>query len=612
MRFWKTMVLPAVLAAATAGVRAEQFVLAEGIGGPGSFVRVLDTAVDGMGNTCLVGYFHGNVDFDPGPGTYWLTSGGGFVLMLDAEGRFEWAAHFRSESSVYPTHVAVDPAGIVYVVGWFRSGTMGDTTDFDPGPGVVELYAPDDEAFFVKLYPGGSLIWVQRLRGEGVSYARAIALDGDQNLYILGTFDGLTDFDSGPNQLVLEPPGNGVDGYLLKLSHTGEALWVKHLIGDSQVWPNDLVVGAQQEISLVGNFRGRLDLDLGDGQDVVASAGGSDSFLIHLDAAGEFIAGARIGGTADDTLSTVDFDGHGMLYAAGVFGGTLRLGDAEPPLTAIGENDAFVTKFDPASGFVWARSLQGSSDVEPWRLSEVVRGLSVAGGVVHTVGTFLGTVDFDPGSGLAQLTSAGGRDVYVSELDTDGHYVWAGRLGGPADDMAASVTAGLDGRINVAGSFSATADFDPGPGNFELTSMGDDTFFVVLSTCVTELPDDGVDQDCDGSDAVTCFFDADGDGHGGLQTTVALDGTCDAGQHESLLGDDCDEADPSVHPGAVDRPGNSIDEDCDGTAVCDPATFVGNRGQLMRCVVQACSDLARADLLDGQECHNVFAGRRRP
>jgi len=61
-----------------------------------------------------------------------------------------------------------------------------------------------------------------------------------------------------------------------------------------------------------------------------------------------------------------------------------------------------------------------------------------------------------------------------------------------------------------------------------------------------DTPGDGIDQDCDGEDALV---DNDGDGYG----------------YPSSGPLDCDDSDPSVYPDAPgDTRGDGIDQDCDG------------------------------------------------
>jgi len=79
---------------------------------------------------------------------------------------------------------------------------------------------------------------------------------------------------------------------------------------------------------------------------------------------------------------------------------------------------------------------------------------------------------------------------------------------------------------------------------------------------------DGVDQDCDGVDGK----DSDRDGHGSLATG----------------GDDCDDGDLSVHPGARETAGDCVDRDCDGEGA--PPDADGDRHVTPACGGDDCDD----------------------
>ena len=112
-----------------------------------------------------------------------------------------------------------------------------------------------------------------------------------------------------------------------------------------------------------------------------------------------------------------------------------------------------------------------------------------ASGNVYTTGFFNGTVDFDPGPGIFNLTgviSGDDRSIYISKLNTSGNFIWAKKIGeiGPADfindypPQYSSIALDAAGNVYTTGPFSRAVDFDPGVGVVNLVPWGDQDVFV--------------------------------------------------------------------------------------------------------------------------------------
>lgn len=118
-------------------------------------------------------------------------------------------------------------------------------------------------------------------------------------------------------------------------------------------------------------------------------------------------------------------------------------------------------------------------------------------------------------------------------------------------------------------------DGDGWPSDFDCDDDDDDVF-----PNADEIPGDGIDQDCSGSDELglggeggqsnepceeNCGSGGDG---GGTSTGDGIGRDEDRDGYTEASGD-CDDEDPFVHPGAFDAPADGLDQDCDGLDSAD-------------------------------------------
>lgn len=178
-------------------------------------------------------------------------------------------------------------------------------------------------------------------------------------------------------------------------------------------------------------------------------------------------------------INAVDIDNAGNVYSIGTFAGTA---DFDPSansfvLTAVGDDDIFISKLDAAGNFVWAKSIGSVENDEGL-------GISVDNnGDVYTTGFYYGLTDFNPGAGTSNLNVVGGHDIFVCKLDNNGNFVWAKGMGGTQVEHGTDITTDLAGNVFVTGFFIGTTDFDPSASILNITSNGaDDIFILKLNT----------------------------------------------------------------------------------------------------------------------------------
>ncbi len=151
---------------------------------------------------------------------------------------------------------------------------------------------------------------------------------------------------------------------------------------------------------------------------------------------------------------------------------------------------------------------------------------------------------------------------------------------GAADDADASVSTASESTwyIDYDSDGYGSTDFTVGaceaPARYVANADDCDDADAAVSPAGTEVCDDAdADEDCDGAteDADTsatgktaAYTDADGDGYGDAATAVLA---CDLGSGQVRAGDDCDDGDGAISPGAAEVcDAADTDEDCDGLA----------------------------------------------
>ena len=153
------------------------FIWAKSIGGTSRDLGASITT-DELGNVYVTGFFEDTVDFDPGTGTFILTSNGGrdfFIQKLDASGNFVWAKSIGGSSQRnIAWSITSDASGDLYVTGEF-----GLIVDFDPSSQTFYLTATgmSSDVFILKLESNGNFVWAKSMGGSSSDGGISITTD---------------------------------------------------------------------------------------------------------------------------------------------------------------------------------------------------------------------------------------------------------------------------------------------------------------------------------------------------------------------------------------------------------------------------------------------------
>jgi len=292
--------------------------------------QITDLALDQSGNIYVTGMATGGLwfgDIEISAGTQNI-----FVAKMDSDGNWLWARVAYGDGAPFSRGIVVDNQGNSYIAGQFiRKLTLGAIT-----------LEPDDNnqrAFLAKLDHDGNWVWAASNEGTGTSEARGITLEGDEHVYVTGTFAGDAVF--GSHEL---HTASGLNNniFIAKTDSSGNWLWVEKAgAGGNRNFGLDVFVSEESNVFLTGFFHqnnstfGPFSLDAVGARETI--------FAAKLDEDGNWLWADRAGGTLDNNHGIrMIVDGNENIYLTGRAGRNASFGDHVLP--GFGNASIFLAK----------------------------------------------------------------------------------------------------------------------------------------------------------------------------------------------------------------------------------------------------------------------------
>lgn len=390
-------------------------------------------AIDGTGGIVVTGDFKGSIDFG---GSVMIAAGDQdiFLTKYDASGSHMWSRRFGGSGSARPQHVAVGPAGSIYLTGSFNGAV-------DLGGGMLTTTGESD-GFIAKYDASGGHLWSYRIGGPGADFVVRHAVDDLGDVTLTGSFRDSVDFGNG----TVTSAGSS-DIFVSRYSSDGHRSWSVQFGGLGGDNGAGVTIDAAGDIVLTGSFSHVVDLGGGE----LTSLGNTDVFVAKYTQNGAHVWSRPFGGPGGDYGSRVKVTGTNEIVVNGSFEFSVDFGGGE--LTSAGLADVFLLKLSSSGDHIWSRSFGGTS-------VEINGGVDVgANGDVFLHATYSGSADFGNGT----IGGGGMANMVLARYNQGGVHRWSTNIGGLDLERAYGLAVGAAGNAVITGVFRGTVDFGGGP-----------------------------------------------------------------------------------------------------------------------------------------------------
>jgi hypothetical protein len=192
-------------------------------------------------------------------------------------------------------------------------------------------------------------------------------------------------------------------------------------------------------------------------------------FFVSIQGFAQQLQWARhIGSTGFDRCLIVS-DNQSNIYASGYYYKKMYL--PNDTLNALGHNDMFLAKFDTGGNEIWAQTFGGLNPftVNVWENLERITNIKYdpITNSIFVIGYYYSTMEIDS----HQITSTGGRDLYLAKFSANGECEWLKTAGSDVDDYFSTIGVDASGDIYWSGHLNAQ-------GNIDSISYNNNFFFM--------------------------------------------------------------------------------------------------------------------------------------
>lgn len=380
-------------------------------------------------------------------GDVWSTNNGNsdfWIVKLNENFTINWQKSYGGSGNETAYYVQQTSDNGYIITGFSNSSASGDVTSASHG---------DYDAWILKLDSNGNVSWQKLLGGSGADYCRHIKQTADGG-YILAGYST----SSASGDITQASRGN-YDIWVVKLNSAGNIVWNKLLGGIGNEYCMQIEATTDNGYIVFGYSSSSLSGDV-----TATSHGGSDFWVVKLDANGNIIWNKLLGGDQDEYAYKGQVTSDGGYILVGNTSSSAN-GNVSGQNRGIGNFDCWIVRLNSGGSIVWEKIWGGDQYEMGYSALQLADG-----------GFIICGISGSSASGDIMGFNNGESDALILRLDSAGNEIWQRLFGGKKYESINTIVSSGDGGFVLSGYSSSS---ESGNVNVANHSIGQYDFWIL-------------------------------------------------------------------------------------------------------------------------------------